>query len=145
MIKTETCALAQKRHDIYKRNAKAKAYSRKQSNNKVIKVIGGVVLASLFLIGAGLIGASDVETAKAEGNYNNGNYETESETTITESTQREMEAVLVDIDEQGRYILQTVDGNQWAIQDPPEVYYNITIDDNGTADNFEDDIIVGLE
>ena len=53
-------------------------------------------------------------------------------------------AVLVDIDENGNYILQTEDGNLWAIQDGEEIYFSIEIDNNGTED-VTDDIITSVE
>lgn len=142
MIKTETAVLTQKNHDVYRRNCRAYAYSMKRKQRAIMKGIFGVVLAIGFIAALGIVGKSDMETAKAEEQYNS--KVVESETEIVGSETRTMEAVLVGVDENGSHIIQTGDGNQWTIQDPPEVWYEVTIDSNGTED-VKDDVVVGLD
>lgn len=86
----------------------------KKRRNKRFKTLAGFVIGAVCVFGFGFIGKSDME-AEAGISYH--------------------DAVLVDI-EDGFYVLETENGKQYKIQDPPETIFKITLQ-NGE--------IVGLE
>lgn len=130
MIKLDLMALANAHTATQKQISKAEAYSarcnRVRKIQSVLKTIGGIIALAMFFLMAGFVGKLDCEAKES--------IET-----------RTVSAVLVDIDDEtGGYILQTEDGHQWRIIDPPEVLYEITFDTKGTV-SVEDDEIIGLE
>ena len=129
MIKLDLMALANAHTATQKQQRKAEVYSahcnKVRKIQSILKTIGGIVAFTLFFLAAGFIGKLDCEAKEA--------------------TTRTVSAVLVDIDDEtGGYILQTEDGHQWRIIDPPEVLYSVTFDTKGTV-SVEDDEIIGLE
>ena len=126
--------LANAHSALVKRNEKAKAYSEecKQKRKRKNNLYDWLVILVLILVNVGIFMICDA------GHKANAKTEETEKTIITE------ESVLVDIDEEGNYILQTPDGNQWKVQDPPEVYYELTFDTNGTDDRT-DDVVIGLD
>lgn len=142
-IKTDTIALVNKATEIHNRNEKAYSYSKsvaRKAKRKeelkakiIVAVIGIPMLATGIILGA--MGVSN--TIKAE-------IITESTTEVTVIPNDKQTAVLVDIDENGEYILQTEDGNLWSIIDPEEIYFEIEIDDNG-SENVKDHVITSVE
>ena len=132
MIKLDLMALANAHTATQKQISKAELYSahcnKVRKIQSILKTIGGIVAFTLFFLAAGFIGKLDCEAKES-----------------TETETRTVSAVLVDFDDEtGGYILQTEDGHQWRISDPPEVLYEITFDTKGTV-SVEDDEIIGLE
>lgn len=134
-IKTELIGITNSNYEKEKRKRKAAAYSaycNAKYKRKVASTMIVTILICCFLLFEFYIaGKADTEVLEAE------------EKIRTET--RTESAVLIGFDNgTGDMILQTEDGHQWKISDPPEVCYSITFDTKGTAD-IEDDEIIGLE
>lgn len=106
----------------------AKEKKRKRRRENILCSIVGIGLLSVFvLVGTIEMRSEEEVAAKAE-------------KVIT----REAEAVLLDIDDEGNFVIETPDENLWEITDAPEVYYKVIFDTKGTED-VTDDEIIGLE
>lgn len=114
-----------------RRKANAEAYSQRCRRIELLKC---GLLGIFIILAAGIVGRIECSTSNANASV---------EAVIAENTRQE-EAVLVGYDEEGNMILRTKDGNEWIVNDPPEVWYSVTFDNKGT-DDITDDEIIGLE
>ena len=128
-----------------KRINNARAYSRKCKRKEILNTIGVIVFLVLFALCLGIVGRDDYES-EMWNQVDAAQIETETETEIiVNGNIRTMESVLIGIDEEtGEYIVQTPDGHEWRLADPPEVYYTLDIDNHGTPAYYKDDVVVGL-
>lgn len=128
--------------ETLKQQRKAMHNLRKQKRKNVATIITTILVCGFFIVALYITGKNDMEVIRAE----NGELRTEvAESTMKPTQTRTMSAVLVDFDDEtGDAILQTEDGELWAIIDPPEVCYEVTFDTKGTED-LEDDIIIKLK
>lgn len=123
-----------------KQQRKAKQYLKKCKIKNIITIVTTILVCGYFIMALYITGKNDMEVIRAE----NGELRPEVTTENTINT-RTMSAVLIDFDnENGDAIIQTEDGELWAIIDAPEVVYSVTFDTNGTID-IEDDEIIGLD
>ena len=139
-IKTDVIRIVNAHAEREKQIRKAREYSakvRKAERNERIAIacLVGVIGLTFAICEYGQsknVQAQEMET------------QTETETIITTNEHiRTIDAVLVDIDDNGNYIIRTEDGHEWEMQDAPEVWYTLEIYDNETED-VTDDVVVGL-
>ena len=124
---------------------------------KRVKALAITLGVAAFTLAMGIVGENDRQTEMVEASYNANlvdiedvhsdlvdieNIHSDLVEIETVST-RKADAVFVGYDEKGDTILRTEDGNEWAISDAPEVWYEIIFDTKGT-DCVKDDEIIGL-
>lgn len=145
-IKTDMMALVNAHSE---RNARIRKEQAEERKERILKnaVLGGIGIGCvLFALGLGIVGENDRQSEMwnvyAESTETE---QTETETITTTSEHiRTMEAVLVDINDEGNYIIRTEDEHEWEMQDAPEVWYTLEIYDNETPEDVTDDVVVGL-